>query len=302
MFTLAFLSDPHIAPLPTPSVRELLGKRLFGYINWAVHRKDVHDRRILDTITQDMLAQGADHIAIGGDLINLSLSQEFDHALEWLKTLGSPENVSIIPGNHDTYVHMNQAAGIGRWNAYMTTDIAGSQDFASGANGFPYVRQFGNVAVVGLSSAVPKPPFFASGKLGAEQIAALSRTLSELGRRKLFRIVMVHHPPLAGLSSKRRGLDDVDGLETVLRQARAELVLYGHRHRHSIDMLAERPPTPVVGASSASSSHPAPDQFARYDIFRIWRNGKKWKCEMIGRGLPAADQTVTEVERRMLIE
>lgn len=302
MFTLAYLSDPHLAPLPKPSLRELLNKRVLGYLNWAVNRKDIHDRQILDSITQDMLAQGADHIAVGGDLINLSLREEYSLALDWLKTLGPPKDVSVVPGNHDRYVRVNKAVGINLWSAYMTTDIAGSKEFAPAPNGFPYVRQFGNVALVGLSSAVPKPPFFASGRLGAEQIAVLSRTLNQLGRRDLFRIVMIHHPPLPGLSSFRRGLDDVAGLEMVLRQDSAELVLYGHRHMHSIDMLAGTPQTPVIGASSASSSHTATELAPRYDLFRIWRSGKKWKCEMTGRGLEAAGEPVTELERRMIIE
>ena len=302
MFTLAYLSDPHIAPLPKPSVRELLSKRLFGYINWTASRKDIHNRRILDSITRDMLAQGADHMAVGGDLVNLSLPKEFDHALEWLRTLGLPEDVSVIPGNHDAYVPVDDASGIALWNAYMTTYPSEFEKMTPGPNRFPYVRQFGQVALVGLSSAVPKPPFFASGNLGTEQISALDRILDELERDGLFRIVMVHHPPLSGLSSKRRGLDDVHGLETVLRRGSAELILYGHRHVHAIDMLAGDPPTPVVGASSASSSHADPDHTARYYLFRIWRTGKQWKCEMIGRGLKAADQPVTELERRMLIE
>ena len=34
MFTLAHLSDPHLAPLPAPRWSELIGKRVTGYINW----------------------------------------------------------------------------------------------------------------------------------------------------------------------------------------------------------------------------------------------------------------------------
>ncbi len=38
-FTLAHLSDPHLAPLPTPHFRELMGKRVLGYANWVRNRK-----------------------------------------------------------------------------------------------------------------------------------------------------------------------------------------------------------------------------------------------------------------------
>ena len=301
MFTLAYLSDPHLAPLPRPSVRHLMSKRIFGYINWTASRKNIHDRNILDAITRDLLAQGADHIAVGGDLVNISLPDEFVHAADWLGTLGAPDDVSVIPGNHDAYVAMNAAAGIGHWHAHMTTNAESMQRLAGGPGTFPFVRQFGQIALIGLSSAVPKPPFFASGKLGAGQIAALEQILQELGKQGVFRTVMVHHAPLPGLSGRRRGLDDVHDLESVLRQAGAELVLYGHRHVHAVNMLAGEPPTPVVGAPSASSSHADPEQQARYYLFRIWQDGNAWKCEMTGRGQKNAEGPVTELEKTMLI-
>ena len=44
MFTLAHLSDPHLAPLPKPRLSELLNKRITGYINWRRRRRFIHDR------------------------------------------------------------------------------------------------------------------------------------------------------------------------------------------------------------------------------------------------------------------
>ena len=37
-FTLAHLSDPHLAPLPVARLRDLAGKRAFGYLNWIRNR------------------------------------------------------------------------------------------------------------------------------------------------------------------------------------------------------------------------------------------------------------------------
>ncbi len=301
MFTLAFLSDPHIAPLPKPTIGELASKRLFGYINWQLSRKAVHDRSILDAITADLLAQKTDHIAVGGDLINLALPGEFGPALDWLKSLGAPEHVSVVPGNHDAYVVSDHRTGTGLWSNYMCSDVSQLQKQAPGPDSFPYVRRMGRIALIGLSSAVPKPPFFASGRLGATQISALRSSLSDLKKDDLFRVVMVHHPPLPGLSSKRRGLDDVKELEAVLLENGAELVLYGHRHIHAIDTLASTPPAPVIGAPSASSADAKPGHLARYYLFRIWQSEKHWNCEMIARGLETIDGPIAELERRMII-
>src|SRR5471032_109407 len=76
-FTLAHLSDPHLPPLPTPRLRDLAGKRAFGYLNWTRNRQNVHKRDVLDALVSDMQAQDPHHIAITGDLVNLALEAEF---------------------------------------------------------------------------------------------------------------------------------------------------------------------------------------------------------------------------------
>ncbi len=58
MFTLAHLSDPHLAPLPAPRWSELIGKRVTGYINWQRRRRFIHQRAVLDRLVADLKAQG----------------------------------------------------------------------------------------------------------------------------------------------------------------------------------------------------------------------------------------------------
>ena len=62
-FTLAHLSDPHLAPLPAPRPSELIGKRLTGYINWQRRRRFIHDAGVLAKIVADLKAQQPDHVA-----------------------------------------------------------------------------------------------------------------------------------------------------------------------------------------------------------------------------------------------
>src|SRR6516162_11755029 len=103
-FTLAHLSDPHLPPLPTPRLAELAGKRALGYLNWTRNRHKYHRRDVLDTLVSDMQAQVPDHIALTGDLVNLALEAEFAPSLAWLQSVGPPDRVTAIPGNHDAYV------------------------------------------------------------------------------------------------------------------------------------------------------------------------------------------------------
>src|SRR6476659_6244709 len=104
MFVLAHLSDPHLGPIPTPRLIELINKRGLGLINWYRKRHRHHRADVLDAIVRDMHAQRPEHIAVTGDLVNISLEAEFARAAQWLDQVGPPQNVSLVPGNHDAYV------------------------------------------------------------------------------------------------------------------------------------------------------------------------------------------------------
>ena len=119
MFTLAHLSDPHIGPIERPHVRELMNKRGLGLINWYRKRHRHHHRDVLDAIVRDMHAQKPDHIALTGDLVNISLDSEFARAATWLDTLGKPQDVTLTPGNHDAYVKRVAGHAAQHWGEFM---------------------------------------------------------------------------------------------------------------------------------------------------------------------------------------
>src|SRR5262249_19217353 len=157
-FVLAHLSDPHLAPLPTPRPYELAGKRLLGYVNSRHNRRHFHLRPTLDRIVADLKTHTVDHIAVTGDLVNLSLGSEYQLARDWLAQLGDPRDVTVIPGNHDAYVLGKARHPERLWGDYMGDDKA--------AVTFPFVRRRGPVALIGINTGVPTPPFFATGRVG----------------------------------------------------------------------------------------------------------------------------------------
>ena len=58
----------------------------------------------------------------------------------------------------------------------------------------------------------------------------------------------------------------------------------------------------MVGIPSASViSHPH-KPLARYNLYNIERNGKGWRCEMLGRGLENTNSAVTTLCRLDLLE
>ena len=79
MFRLAHLSDPHL-PMTHARPMQLLNKRATGYYNWWRHRVHLHLPEALSGVVADIKAQRPDHIALTGDLVNVSLPQEFRRA------------------------------------------------------------------------------------------------------------------------------------------------------------------------------------------------------------------------------
>ena len=222
-FTLAHLSDVHLPPLPQPAIGELLGKRMLGYINWRRNRHRIHQSDVLDALVADIKAQAPDHIAVTGDLVNLAHAAEFAPARQWIEGVGTPQLVSLVPGNHDAYTRSAVPRFEQTFGDYMRSD--------TGAVGFPYLQRRGPLALIGLSTAVPTAPFMATGTLGAAQLATLDRMLGEVSGAELFRVLLIHHPLRSKHKHKR--LTDTDALQAVLKRHGVELILHGHDHIHS---------------------------------------------------------------------
>ncbi len=303
MFTLAHLSDIHLSPLPRARRSDLMSKRILGYVNWHRGRKYVHRREVLDLVTRDLIERKPDHIAVTGDLVNLGLPEEFLRAAEWLHHLGPPSDVTAIPGNHDAYVRLHPEAGTGHWKPYMQSNEAGEIIVPTPPSLFPFVRRFGDIAIVALSSAIPTAPFIAAGKVGSRQRKLLGEALGRLGDKGLFRVVLVHHPPLPGQSNWARGLRDAGRTTRVIRQHGAELVLHGHNHEQTLNEIETVSGTAyVIGVPSASEAIEGRLPAARYNEYRIARKRDGWRVEMIGRSVAANPEHVWESEHRVLRE
>lgn len=278
-FTLAHLSDPHLAPLPRPRLAGLAGKRALGYLNWTRNRYKYHRRDILDLLVSDLHTQMPDQIAVTGDLVNFALESEFPLAQAWLKTVGPPDKVTAIPGNHDAYVRSTRLRFAESFAAYFGGDAP-----QEGPATFPSLRRRGPLALISLSSAVPSGPFMATGRLGSAQLAALEQLLQSIAHEQLFRVLLVHHPLRSANRMKR--LTDAKDLIALLARHGVELILHGHDHVHStiwIDGPERKIPT--VGVPSASSIAHGHYPAAAYNIFAISRAGNHWRCDMTVRSV-----------------
>jgi 3',5'-cyclic AMP phosphodiesterase CpdA len=278
MFRIAHLTDPHVGPLPRAKVRELFSKRIAGWVNWHRNRRTAHDMELLAALVADIRTQAPDHIACTGDLCNIGLPSEWPPSRIFMEGLGAPEAASFVPGNHDAYVE-GSLEGL----------LAELAPFTRGDDGtmcrFPYVRRRGKVALVGMSSAIPTMPLVASGRCGAKQLKEGERVLQELGGEKLFRVVMIHHPPHVGGAPAGRNLVDARGFETMIGRAGAELVIHGHNHVGSLAwLMGPDAKTPVIGAPSASARGGTIVHSAGYYLYTVGEDdaGFTLKAELRG--------------------
>lgn len=293
-FTLAHFTDVHLSPIVGFQPRYWNTKRFLGFLNWHVKRHGVHRREVADKLVADAKRLRADHIVVTGDLANLGLPAELEAARRWLQDIGPPERVTVIPGNHDIYSAIHGDVGIRRWAAFMGAE--------ADTLAFPFVRRLGPVALIGLNSAVETPPFVAAGRLGGDQIEIAAGLLDRLHGEGVVRIVLIHHPPLPGMTSDKRALGDAGHFELMLADHGAELLLYGHNHKPDLRWLETATGALVIiGGASTSASRPyRNDPLAQYNLITVFRSGDRVRLRREVRGLEVVDGPVVKLSETVL--
>ena len=278
---LAHISDLHLLgnePIPK---RRLVGKRFTGWVNIKLRRGSVHKREVAQAVAREVRRHAPDHVVITGDVTNLALESEFELVRRYLEDdLGLAANdVSMVPGNHDTYT---VGAYKGRrfqcyLGEYITSDLPGASG-VPGAGRFPYVRLRGPIAIIGLSTAVPRMPLVASGKLGKQQRMALHALLAHDEVQHRMPVILQHHPWHQPDNARKRfmqGLVDAEREHHVLRGVSRGLLLHGHLHRRIHRTIAtDRGAIDAIGSTSASLLHDDESRMSGFNIYQISDDGR----------------------------
>lgn len=268
---LIHLSDPHLSVPSRPAGAARRGKQVLGYWSWHRRRRHVHQRPLLDALAADVRRQCADQVVVTGDLTQIGQADEFRQAAHWLQALGPPQQVTIIPGNHDAYVPGCLERGMQLLRGYLPDGGA--------APAWPRLRRVGPLLLIGLSSAVPASALTATGTLGGPQLQALDRALATAADQGLCRVLLVHHPVAPGQVRWRKRLTDAAALARLLRVRGAELVLHGHAHRQQrYTVQGPHGPVPVLGAASASALDARHGRAASYHLIEIYGEPGDWQC------------------------
>jgi hypothetical protein len=272
---IAHFSDLHVLSLAGVGWHRFLGKRLTGYANLRFKRNHAHHSAHVLEVAREIAEQRIDQVVITGDITNLALESEFSLAKEILERELhlSPRDISIVPGNHDLYTRgaLKSRRFTEFFSEYTRCDLDVAVDI--GAGHFPYVKLRGPVAIIGLSSAVPRLPLVASGKLGRPQLEALARALEHPEVRKRTPVLLVHHPlhnPPSKLKTLVEGLTDAEALAALLSRLDKGLVLHGHLHRRiSRKLMTTHGHVLAIGATSASLSHEQATRMSGFNLYEI---------------------------------
>jgi 3',5'-cyclic AMP phosphodiesterase CpdA len=140
----------------------------------------------------------------------------------------------------------------------------------------------------------------ATGRLGNKQRDGLERFLPQLADEKLFRVLLIHHPPMTSPGRWAARLRDSDELLDLIARHGVELILHGHDHRHATVWLnGPRGRIPAIGVPSASAMAHGHNHPAAYNLFSVRRDGDAWRCDHRVRGF--ADGTLGEIKDERLI-
>lgn len=304
LFRFTHISDPHLTNLDHVRAADLMSKRITGYLLWQLQRRHIHKHEVLSAVVSKACKDG-EHLVITGDLTQLGLVDEFEQVNQWLERLGSPSDVSVIPGNHDAYVPAALELGLEKLRPWMSNDQGGINITTD--TGFPYVRRRGSVVFFGVSSAVPQPPLFATGRVDKYQLDALSQGLAQT--KGLFRVVLMHHSPVPAVDKFRKRLINAGDLRVVLAQHGAELVLHGHTHQttwHTIP--GPQSSIPVIGTASASASgsHTAAARLSisrgGYHAYEVMHSDRQWQLKVSSYRLEeVGDKMILDDQRHFIL-
>jgi 3',5'-cyclic AMP phosphodiesterase CpdA len=266
---LIHITDPHLSSLESLSFTGLRGKRRSGYLSWHKKRRHVYRPEVLVQLTEAVNSHQPDLVLLTGDLIQIGLESEMIEAADWLRSLGPPEKVMFIPGNHDNYAQDSLSAMYRHWGSYLPAGGGLNGDYTSG---YPLVRETKDVKLLGVNSSCVTRIFSATGELGKEQRQRLAQAMEmEPGDERL-QCLLIHHPPLPGMTQRRKALLDSEQLGAIISQHSPDLVLYGHIHCNREHVFGN---TRIFCTASASSIHDA-----SYRIFDVEKGDSGWQCRM----------------------
>ncbi len=299
-FRFVQLSDLHLTDIGFPNPLRLMNKRILGYLSWLKKRRHNHQQWILDCALNNINQLGVEHYAMTGDFTHIGLQHEFSQVASWLSRVGSPHDVTIIPGNHDLYINERWNRSFALWEQYMVGDnmpistANGNVDALQQLNAlYPIVRIRKHVAFIALSSIHAAPWFRATGKISLDQLQRLKAILQSQELDHYCKVILIHHPISLSNTAARKSLLNHSMLSELLQDNPVQLILHGHGHSTNLEVLDSKNgfQIPVIGMSSSSSMNQLDKYKAEFIVFDIQKSHTHWQIQSQNHTLDLNQQT-----------
>src|SRR5688500_13460207 len=120
---LAHCSDLHLLSLEGSRFLDFANKRWIGGLNLLTNRGRHYHTEAFEDMVPDFATSGIDHVVCTGDVTNLALEQEFRYArVRFDKIALGATGVTILPGNHDSYIAQGQVHFAAVFPDYFASD------------------------------------------------------------------------------------------------------------------------------------------------------------------------------------
>jgi Icc protein len=204
---------------------------------------------------------GADHVVISGDLTEVGTPLQFEAFAEVLQSSGiPPENVTLVPGNHDAYSSGEawKCALEGPLRAYRSTaaDQAGK------------LVERGEVVLLPVDVSCPQSITRSAGELSASTADALDARFTDPGLAKKVLVMVQHHPPFAHARTSWQWVNGLRGsarlMESLAKRVHVQ-VLHGHLHK-TVDRFVGFGESRIFGAPATVDDGNGTPRVRFYDL------------------------------------
>ena len=198
-----------------------------------LHISDLHfgaeDSQKLKALRKDVEKTKLDLICITGDIVNFPRKRYFQRALDFIRFLENRAPVFVVPGNHDAFFGGPAAR---RFTRYLDRSPEFGEVTSVGST---------DVCVFGVNSTFPSLRHLSnSGKVTEarlarfrERVQILKAKLGEFRYGNAYKIVLLHHHPIATISNEAESmlyLKKSGEFLTEMVKHEINIILHGHQH------------------------------------------------------------------------
>ena len=186
---------------------------------------------------------GADHLVISGDLTEVGADAQFEAFASVLHDSGiPPENVTLVPGNHDAYTSGEA------WRRALEGPLRAYRGTAADREG--KVVERGDIYFLPVDVSCPQPITRSAGELRPDAATALEARFRDPGLSNKALVVVQHHHPFAHERSTWQWMDGLRGsarlMDSLAKHSNVQ-VLHGHLHK-AVDRIIGLGKSRVLGA------------------------------------------------------